>query len=181
MTDKIKIGEELKIALDNRSFEIQLFWQRSNYFLVLMTALGIATFTVKDVYLSPIVAFFAFVCSIFWFKVALGSKFWQESWEVEVGRLSKEYGVRSFERPTSEVIAQVSNALSSAHAGEKNSKLRQWVNRQTIEKPSVTYHMILLALFSSLVWAFVFTVFLSRFINHVCSFEAGCLKCAFPT
>lgn len=177
---KIDIEQELKIALDNRAFEIQLFWQRSNYFLVLMTALGIGTFTIKDVYLSPIIAAFAVICSIFWFRVATGSKFWQESWEIEVSELSKEYGVRSFEKTTDEVIAQVSKSLQTSHLGEKKSVLRQWVNSKTVEKHSVTYHMILLALCSVIVWIFVFAVFATRLAIYLCDFQDGCLRCGIP-
>ncbi len=33
-----------KIALETRNFEISLFWQRSNYFLVLNTAIAIEFF-----------------------------------------------------------------------------------------------------------------------------------------
>lgn len=178
---KITLEKELKIALDNRAFEIQLFWQRSNYFLVLITALGIGTFTVKDIYLSPLIAAFAVICSIFWFKVANGSKFWQESWEVEVTELSKEYGVRSFEKSTDDVIAQVSKSLSSSHAGENKSFLRKWVNQRTLKKHSVTYHMILLALCSVVVWVLVFLAFLVRLFIYLCDINSGCLSCAMPS
>jgi hypothetical protein len=177
---KISLEQELKIALDNRAFEIQLFWQRSNYFLVLMTALGIGTFTIKDIYLSPIIAAFAVFCSIFWFKVAVGSKFWQESWEVEVSELSDEYGVRSFKKSTDEVIAQVSKSLGSSHSGEKKSPLRRWVNKSTIKKHSVTYHMILLALCSVAVWIVVLVAFLLRLALYLCDIVDGCLRCAIP-
>lgn len=180
ITNKISIEQELKIALDNRAFEIQLFWQRSNYFLVLMTALGIGTFTIKDVYLSPIIAAFAVLCSIFWFKVAVGSKFWQESWEVEVYELSKEYGVRSFEKSTDDVIAQVSHSLGASHTGENKSLLRRWVNRRTVKKHSVTYHMILLALCSTVVWVVVLGAFLIRLVLYLCDFVDGCVRCAIP-
>lgn len=177
---KISIDQELKIALDNRAFEIQLFWQRSNYFLVLMTALGIGAFTIKDVYLSPIIAAFAVLCSIFWFKVAVGSKFWQESWEVEVSELSKEYGVRSFEKSTDDVISQVSHSLGMSHSGENKSLLRRWVNSRTVKKHSVTYHMILLALCSVVVWLVVLGAFLIRLAVHLRDFVDGCVSCGIP-
>ena len=168
---------ELKIALDNRAFEIQLFWQRSNYFLVLMTALGIATFTVRDVLFSPLVALFATACSYFWFRTNLGSKFWQESWEVEVTALSKEMGIRSFERPLPDVKKQVEQSLSEGQALDRRSSLRKWVDRQTVRKYSVTYNMILLSLVSTAVWFTVFLVFLARLVGHYCRFVDGCVKC----
>lgn len=172
---KITLEQELKIALDNRTLEIQLFWQRSNYFLVLMTALGIGTFTIKDVYLSPIIAAFAFLCSVLWFNVTVGSKFWQESWEVEVADLSKEYGVRSFNKSTTDVVAQVTSSLKSSPAGKKVSPVREWVNDRTIEKHSVTYNMILLSMFSSLVWFLVFVSFIIRLIIYLGTTTKWCV------
>lgn len=158
---------ELQIALDNRAFEIQLFWQRSNYFLVLMTALGIATFSVKDELFSPLIALFATFCSCFWFRTNLGSKFWQESWEVEVTTLAEEQGIRSFEKRLPEVKAQVEKSFGDGQNLEKRSFLRRWVDRQTVRKYSVTYNMILLSLISTIIWTIVFLVFTSRLVaNH---------------
>lgn len=170
---------ELKIALDNRAFEIQLFWQRSNYFLVLMTALGIGAFTIKDEMLSPVVALFAICCSYFWFRTNLGSKFWQESWEVEVIALAKELHIRSFERPIPEVIDQVNRSFYDGQDLEKRSALRRWVDRQTVRKHSVTYNMILLSLVSTAIWTIVFIVFSVRlfvkygevFLNYLSCFS----------
>jgi hypothetical protein len=155
VTKKSPDPTELQIALDNRAFEIQLFWQRSNYFLVLMTALGIGTFSVKDPLFSPVIALFATACSYFWFRTNLGSKFWQESWEVEVTELSKELAVRSFERPLGEVRDQVRRSLARGQANEKRSFVRRWIDRLTVKKYSVTYNMILLSLVSTILWSLV--------------------------
>jgi hypothetical protein len=37
-----------KYVLDTRNFEISLFWQRSNYFLVLNSALAVGFFSLKS-------------------------------------------------------------------------------------------------------------------------------------
>lgn len=168
---------ELRIALENRAFEIQLFWQRSNYFLVLMTALGVATFSVKDMYFSPLVSMFATLASYFWFRTNLGSKFWQESWEVEVVSLAKEQKIRSFERPTNEVIEQVKNSLLGNH-GDGHSVFRKWIDRGIIKKYSVTYNMILLSMFATAVWTIVTVIFLDRLFNHYCHFNGWCISCS---
>lgn len=146
---------ELKIALDNRAFEIQLFWQRSNYFLVLITAVGIAVFSVKPVLLALVMALFAATCSYFWYRTNLGSKFWQESWEVEVVALASQEGIKSFERSTQDIIKQVEKSL----VGTKSSKgiLHRLIDRQILAKPSVSYYMILLSLTSTLMWLVVST------------------------
>jgi hypothetical protein len=120
-----------------------------------MTALGIGTFSVKDPLFSPVIALFATACSYYWFRTNLGSKFWQESWEVEVTELSKELGVRSFERPLGEVREQVRRSLATGQAAEKRSLIRRWIDHLTVRKYSVTYNMILLSLVSTVVWFLV--------------------------
>ena len=140
---------ELKIALDNRAFEIQLFWQRSNYFLVLITGLGIGTFSIKDSVFAAMASVFAAISSFLWFRTNLGSRFWQESWEAEVVILAKEEKIRSFERPASEIRDQV---MKSLEAGGKRSSLRTWIDKQIITKPSVTSQMIYLSLTSTVIW-----------------------------
>lgn len=144
---------ELQIALDNRAFEIQLFWQRSNYFMVLMTALGIGVFTIRDTKYAFLISVFATITSWFWYKTNLGSKFWHESWEVEVVALAKEQGIRSFERPTSDIVNQVRESLEEAHNAGYRSVVRRWLDMRILEKPSVSHYMILLSLTSAMLWA----------------------------
>lgn len=146
---------ELQIALDNRAFEIQLFWQRSNYFMALMTALGVGVFAIKDTKYALLISIFATITSWYWYKTNLGSKFWHESWEVEVVNLAKEQGIRSFERPTLEVIDQVKKSLEDASASLKRNFVRRWLDRQILKKPSVSHYMILLSLTSSLLWGII--------------------------
>ncbi len=146
---------ELQIALDNRAFEIQMFWQRSNYFLVLMTALGIGVFTIKSDLYALLIAIFATITSWYWYQTNLGSKFWHESWEVEVVTLAKELGIRSFERPTIEVIDQVRSSFEDAYLSGDKSRARRWIDRQVLKKPSVSHYMILLSLTSMVLWALV--------------------------
>lgn len=177
MTDiKALEATELKVALDNRAFEIQLFWQRSNYFLVLMTALGVATFSVRDILLSPIVAMFATAASYFWFRTNLGSKFWQESWEVEVIALAKEQGIRSFERPTSEVIEQVKAALDGGQ-GKQQNFVRRIVNTLIAKKYSVTHNMILFSMFSTTIWMIITIIFLFRLFAHYIEWVKWIMVC----
>ena len=162
---------ELKIALDNRSFEIQLFWQRSNYFLVLITALGIGTFSIKDSVFAALAAFFAAISSFLWFRTNLGSRFWQESWEAEVEILAKEEKIRSFERPASEIRDQVAKSLS---ASGNRSFVRRWIDRQIVKKPSVTSQMIYLSLTSTAVWLTVAGILIWRLFYKLC-LEKGCV------
>ncbi|MFN5127904.1 MAG: hypothetical protein ACK519_11805 [Sphingomonadaceae bacterium] len=143
---------ELKIALDNRAFEITLFGQRSNYFLVLITALGAGVFTIQDPWFSFVISIFASIGSFLWFRTNLGSRFWQESWEVEVTILAKEQGIRSFERSEAEIAAQVEASLLGSR---RRWFFRRWIDRQILKKPSVTFNMIVLSLVATLIWSII--------------------------
>ena len=155
--------EELRIALENRAFEIQLFWQRSNYFLVLMTALGIGVFTIKDPQYAFMIAVFAAVTSWYWYQTNLGSKFWQESWEVEVVELAQRKGIESFKRSTADIRQQVKKSLDDSRQPVGNEGfiqwagrwVRKWIDKQIVKKPSVSHYMILLSLTSMLLWLVV--------------------------
>src|SRR4051812_19960176 len=72
--------EAFQTAYQTRNFEIGLFWQRSNYFLVLNTAIA-AGFFVADRSFRPLLCVLGGVVSALWLAVNLGSKFWQERWE----------------------------------------------------------------------------------------------------
>ena len=163
--------KELDIALANRVFEIQSFWQRSNYFLVLLTALGAATFTSKDEVLQFILSILSTFCALFWYRTNLGSKFWQESWEVEVNLLAEEIGIESFKRPLEEVTEQVRTSLNP----EANGKgwFRRYIDNQTVGKPSVTQNMIALSLIVLIVWLVISFIFGYRLFAEHC--ECHCL------
>lgn len=61
-------GFDIEVALANRTFELQLFWQRSNYFLVLITALGVGAFTARTPFLGFCISLFAVVVSALWYR-----------------------------------------------------------------------------------------------------------------
>jgi len=79
--NKLNDVEAYKIALETRNMEIGLFWQRSNYFLVLNAALAVGFFRLDNntyaILLAALGAFTAFL----WYRVNLGSKYWQVRWE----------------------------------------------------------------------------------------------------
>lgn len=162
---------ELKIALDNRTFEIQMFWQRSNYFLVLITAIGVAVFTLKDSLLASILSGFGALSSYFWYKTNLGSKFWHESWEIEVVKLAKKENIASFERPTSEIISQVKKSFDDSWNGGSKSRLQKYLDGKILLKPSVSYYMILLSIASTVVWITVTTVLVCQLLGRLPSFH----------
>ena len=44
------IREALDIALDTRKFEIELYWKRANYFVIIIGAIFIGFYTVEGYY-----------------------------------------------------------------------------------------------------------------------------------
>src|SRR5258705_9819865 len=70
-----------RIAYDTRNFEISLFWQRSNYFLVLNTAIAVGFFSAnRDAYRLGL-SIVGLVVALLWVRINLGSKYWQVRWE----------------------------------------------------------------------------------------------------
>jgi len=156
---KFEAKDIYKTALDTRNFEISLFWQRSNYFLVLNTALGVGYFNVKwpD---SLLLALFGSLASLLWFRVNLGSKFWQSRWEQRLAIVERTFepDIKFFAANKETTIADVKNNLEdSKHADE----FRLWLDKLTLEKTSVIFSMTLLSLIFMLGWL----VFALLFIN----------------
>jgi hypothetical protein len=142
-----------------------MFWQRSNYFLVLITAIGVAVFTVKDTLLATILSGFGSLSSFYWYKTNLGSKFWQESWEVEVMQLAAREQIASFERSSADIQAQVRKSFVSSWQGGTKSSIHRYFDRKIVEKPSVSYYMILLSVASTGVWSLVTAVLFIQLIK----------------
>lgn len=80
--DSIGPRELYKVLIDTRNQEINLFWQRSNYFLVLNTAIAVGFVHIEDGKpIRLVLAFLGFAASVLWFGVCLGGKYWQTRWE----------------------------------------------------------------------------------------------------
>lgn len=148
----------IETALRNREFEIQLFWQRANYFLVLITALGVGVFSVDKPVLGLIMSTFAAITCWLWFRTNLGSRFWQVFWEDEVERLAVDHNLESFLLTTEEIQRRMENSRHAKH--KKGVLLRGWIDQLVIKKPSVTYHMILLSFFALVFWVMILIYFL---------------------
>jgi hypothetical protein len=80
-SDKLRLMDAYHAARETRQFEIGLFWQRSNYFLVLNTGVAVAFFSLKSSEFATPLALFGLIGSWLWFYVTLGSKYWQSRWE----------------------------------------------------------------------------------------------------
>ena len=140
-----------KVALDTRNFEINLFWQRSNYFLALNTALAIGFFNLHDSRkYSLTLAILGTVVSILWYRANIGSKFWQSRWENRLKIVEEQIAPElKFFAANWEIIRKdVEESLKNGgHTG-----LQKLVYSQVSKKPSVSYLMILLSLAFVTAW-----------------------------
>ena len=159
LAQTIEDSDIFKAALETRNFEISMFWQRSNYFLVLNTALGVGFFKTSGLY-SLGLAIFAFIVSLVWFRVCLGSKFWQSRWEQRLAKVEKKVApeLQFFSADWSMVYADVQSSIAgSGHKGW----FRTWLDKQTMKKHSVSYNMTVPSILFMAGWAFLAAVKLS--------------------
>jgi len=142
--------ELYQIALDTRNFEISLFWQRSNYFLALNTAIAVGFFVKASAVYQFGLGFFGLLTSILWVAINCGSKFWQSRWETRLkiaeDNLSKDINYFSTDWETLLADAQKSIDFSN------HNFLRKYFDRFVLAKPSVSFVMTLLSVLFVLFW-----------------------------
>ena len=78
-TDSVK--DLYGTLLTTRNLEIGLFWQRSNYFLVLNTGIALGFFNLDGSLYRLLFAAMGLIASALWLQVCLGGKYWQTRWE----------------------------------------------------------------------------------------------------
>jgi hypothetical protein len=153
---QMALGDLYKIALETRNLEIALFWQRCNYFLVLNTALGVAYFSARSQAPVATVALLGLVVCVLWFRVAIGSKFWQERWEICLSAVERELIAKN-QFPTEILFFSLPVASAQAHIRDRFSTssttgLYRFLGPLIARKPSVTLAMMLLVLASMVFW-----------------------------
>jgi hypothetical protein len=159
-TDRITSDQIYKITLDTRNLEINLFWQRCNYFLILNSALAYAYLTLKDAKLALPVTVLGFIVCVFWYRVALGSKYWQERWEAKLCEVESTFrakgsfpkDVELFGTDWRKIRREVSESLHNKQQGV----LEAIIAAQIMRKPSVTQAMMYLVLTFCVSWVGVF-------------------------
>ena len=85
--------EAMKQALDNRKFEIELYWKRAGYFWAFIAAAFTGFFLLQQKNNFPLtymLACLGFMFSLGWYFVNRGSKAWQQNWEMHVDLLEDE-------------------------------------------------------------------------------------------
>lgn len=174
-----------EIAREQRNFEIRMFWQRCNYFLLLNTSVGAAfaaAIAGSDVLLgeslkmpffivAAAISFVGAVVCFAWVKVGLGAKFWQSYWEQVLIDFQDKVGFgpvdgdektsekkNFFSRPNYDqhLYDRVKKNLSSP-ANQKTYRPDGlgFYNGMIIKKPSVSGWMEATAFFFLGVWSIV--------------------------
>lgn len=162
------LEKKLDIALKNRNLEIQLFWQRSNYFLVLNSAIALAFFSFiaksgGDNKMMPIaMAIFGLIASFLWIRILLGGKFWQSYWESTLKSVERRlWGTQSKsveERPKDDLdpILFDNDSKHNTEVVEKFiSKECSIFNKYILAKPSVSKIMVFLSICFMVFWIFL--------------------------
>lgn len=139
----IEVKDLYKTLLDTRNLEINLFWQRSNYFLVLNTGIAFGFFNLKDGKFAVIFAVMGLLASLLWFWVCLGGKFWQTRWEQRLLEFEREHmpGLDFFGASPERIRADVEKGL----AFNELRWTQRLVYKLVLNKPSVSYSMIRLS------------------------------------
>jgi hypothetical protein len=162
--------EAYHAALRTRELEIKLFWQRSNYFLVLNTAIAVGFLSRDDNYgyafgLSVV----GVVVACLWVRINLGSKFWQSRWERRIELVEADLGISEmglFAATWETVYRDVEQSLEyrprSTVAGGRHKALAalqrrtdETYKRQVLKKYSVSRTMTGLSVFFVGVWVMV--------------------------
>jgi len=151
-----------KTALDTRNFEISLFWQRSNYFLVLNSALALGFFNLKEQKYTLVLAIFGGIVSWLWFCVNLGSKFWQTRWEHRISIIENAIApeLKFFSADWDTIYDDVSQSLAGSSVLRR---LKRWF---VLKKPSVSNQMMWLSVCFMLGWAILVLLWLFGISPH---------------
>ena len=142
--------EAYRVAKETRNLEITLFWQRSNYFLVLSTALAVGFFSLQDVKYDLLLAIFGLVVGVLWVLVNLGGKFWQSRWEHRL-RLAEERL-----RPNMDLFSAswktVQDDVRQSFEFRRRGAIHRIYSRLVLLKPSVSFMMTFLSLVCVIFW-----------------------------
>lgn len=156
-----------RIAFDTRNLEISLFWQRSNYFLVLNSALAVGFFNLqKPLSLQPyslLLAGFGLLASFLWYRVNLGGKFWQSRWEQRLAKIETVLApdIKFFAADKGITEGDVKESLLW---DSSKGTFRKWIDKQILKRPSVSYNMTLLSLLFIMGWVVLIFIHLLQMI-----------------
>jgi len=155
--------DKFKTALEIRNMEIKLFWDRSNFFLALNTAVAVGFFSLADQSLTLPLAGLGLLASALWFAANLGSKFWQARWEEKVIQVEKACApdLSFFAEDYETIRKSVEENLMRQSPG----RLTRLVIRMVLKKPSLSMLAIFLSLGFCTLWLLFILQLLWRAIH----------------
>jgi hypothetical protein len=154
-----------EILLQMRNKEIDLFWQRNNYFLALNSAFALSVTLKLDSsnILVIIIPFFGILISFLWWRVALGSRFWQAYWSQKLREMESNISPkRFFNRNREESQATVKCYLKT---NPIKGILRNFIYGQVLKGFSTTWQMILLPIVFLLFYVLMLVFSLLKLFN----------------
>ncbi len=155
----VEVKDLYATLIATRNLEINLFWQRSNYFLVLNSGIVFGFFNLKDTRYGVIFGLMGMVASLLWFWVCLGSKFWQTRWEQRLLDFENQNlpGIEFFAAKPARIRSDVERGF----AFERLGRFQKAVYKLAMRKPSVSYSMIRLSAVFVLGWLAFLVLFLA--------------------
>jgi hypothetical protein len=152
--------EAYRVARDARNLELTLFWQRSNYFLVLSTATAAGFLSLRDAKYALPLAIFGLIVGLLWIAVNLGGKFWQSRWEHRL-RLTEEQ-LRPNMNLHSATWETVQEDVRQSLEFRRRGPIHRVYQRLIILKPSVSLMMTLLSVAFAGFWIAMLVVVIRR-------------------
>ncbi len=143
-------ADRYRMVLETRNMEVQLFWDRSNFYLALNSAIAVGFFALTNPRLALPLAVLGFLSSLLWLMANLGSKFWQTRWEEKLRQVEKEDfpDLKLFSQELDEVRGLVESNLSRAGRGW-HRRILHWA---ILQKPSVSSTAVYLSFVFCLFW-----------------------------
>lgn len=147
--------------LETRNLEIKLFWERSNYFLVLNSAIALGFFNMTERRYALVFAVMGILASTLWFWVCLGGKFWQTRWEQRLADFEAEHlaSLEFFGASRERISKDVERGLAFDRLGWLQGAIYKLALKR---KPSVSYSMIRLSVLFVVGWAAFIVAFMLR-------------------
>jgi hypothetical protein len=157
---RVRADDLYHILIDTRNLEVNLFWQRSNYFLVLNSGIVLIFFNVKDPIYVRAFAAMGFLSSLLWFWACLASKYWQTFWAERLAVFEKNQlpGLQFFSADAEQRNKFVQDGLRSEGLGRISTAVYGLAQRCR----SVSFSMLLLSVIFVLGW---FTLLVNSFVS----------------
>jgi hypothetical protein len=164
MTDQknisdVGIKDLYSILVGTRKLEINLFWQRSNYFLVLSSGMVLGFFNLRGTKYALVFALMGLIASVLWFCVCLGSKFWQTRWEQRLFDFEHEHlrGLQFFSASQDRIRKDVREGFDFENLSRMQRSLYKLA---LVTKPSVSYSMLRLSILFMFGWTAIIAIYL---------------------